>query len=121
MKTERVLVMGASDNRARYAYIATEMLKAHGHEPVLFGSRKGSIFGIPISDEWGDFGEIDTVTLYMNPLRQQPFMEKIVALKPARVIFNPGTENPIFYGLLDAHGIESEVACTLVLLSTGQY
>jgi hypothetical protein len=57
----------------------------------------------------------------MNPLRQQPFMEKIVALKPRRVIFNPGTENPEFYRLLEAHGIEPDVACTLVLLSTGQY
>ena len=121
MNKERVLVMGASDNRARYAYIATEMLLRHGHEPVLFGSREGAVFGIPIHNQWGDFGLIDTVTLYMNPLRQQPFLEKLVALKPKRVIFNPGTENPEFYRLLEAHGIESEPACTLVLLSTGQY
>ncbi|MBF4984094.1 CoA-binding protein, partial [Nonlabens mediterrranea] len=38
-----------------------------------------------------------------------------------RVIFNPGTENPEFYEKLNQAGIKSEVACTLVLLGTGQY
>jgi hypothetical protein len=42
-------------------------------------------------------------------------------LKPARVIFNPGTENQEFAQQLEAQGIETIEACTLVMLRTGQY
>jgi hypothetical protein len=37
------------------------------------------------------------------------------------VIFNPGTENLEFENLLKENGIETEIACTLVLLSINQY
>jgi hypothetical protein len=49
------------------------------------------------------------------------FYDYIVSLKPRRVIFNPGTENPEFVQLLEANGIQCEIACTLVLLGTNQY
>ena len=68
-----------------------------------------------------EFQNIDTVTLYLNPKNQEPYYQQILDLKPRRVIFNPGTENPEFYKLLEAEGVEVEVACTLVLLATGQY
>jgi hypothetical protein len=59
--------------------------------------------------------------LYLNPKRQQAYYEYIIDLKPARIIFNPGTENPEFYKRLEAASIDYEAACTLVLLSTNQY
>jgi len=68
-----------------------------------------------------DFQNIDTVTLYLNPKNQKEYYQQIVDLNPRRVIFNPGTENPEFYEILENAGIEVEVACTLVLLATGQY
>ena len=68
-----------------------------------------------------DFKDIDTVTLYLNPKRQQEYYDYIISLHPKRVIFNPGTENPEFYELLRNKKIEVEVACTLVLLGTNQY
>jgi hypothetical protein len=57
----------------------------------------------------------------MNPNRQKAFYSDIVNLSPERVIFNPGTENPELYAILRKAGIEVLVACTLVLLATGQF
>ncbi|MGB1451857.1 MAG: CoA-binding protein, partial [Marinirhabdus sp.] len=37
------------------------------------------------------------------------------------VIFNPGTENAAFQKYLQKNTIETEVACTLVLLATHTY
>jgi hypothetical protein len=65
--------------------------------------------------------DIHTLTLYIGPQRQGPYYDTILGLSPKRVIFNPGTENPELYDLLKKEGIEVEVACTLVLLGTGQY
>jgi hypothetical protein len=45
----------------------------------------------------------------------------IIGLKPSRVIFNPGAENNGFIALLQENNIETEVACTLVLIATKQY
>ena len=67
------------------------------------------------------YQDIHTVTTYLNPKRQQAYYDYIIGLKPARVIFNPGSENPVFYGLLNEASIPYEVACTLFLLSTNQY
>ncbi len=67
------------------------------------------------------YNDVDTVTVYLNPKRQKPFYDYIVSLKPKRVIFNPGTENPEFYSILKDNNIPFEESCTLVLLSTNQY
>ena len=39
-------------------------------------------------------------------------IDAIVNLKPDRVIFNPGTENPALQRKLDEAGIDWESACT---------
>jgi|SRR5690606_37551768 len=118
---EKTLIIGASLNPNRYSYLALQRLAAHGIETVAIGLKKGNVAGIDISTQAGAYGNIDTVTLYLNPKNQEAYYEYIVGLKPRRVIFNPGTENPTFYKLLESNGIEVEQACTLVLLSTGQY
>lgn len=68
-----------------------------------------------------DFQNIHTISLYLNPNNQREYYQRIVDMKPKRVIFNPGTENPEFQKMLQEAGIQVEVACTLVLLATGQY
>jgi hypothetical protein len=45
----------------------------------------------------------------------------ISKMRPRRVIFNPGAENPSFEQILKNEGIEVERACTLVLLATKQF
>ena len=75
----------------------------------------------PGTTEKKNYESIDTVTLYVGPQRQPAYYDYILSLKPRRVIFNPGTENEEFYKILKDNNIEAEVACTLVLLGTGQY
>lgn len=118
---EYVLLMGASPERSRYAFLASEMLQEYGHRVYCFGKQRGDCAGIPIQNTFPTGESFDTVTLYLNPTRQQDFYERILALKPKRVIFNPGTENPLFEEMLRMAGIEAEEACTLVLLRTGQF
>ena len=117
----KVLVYGASTNPSRYAYIATELLLQHGHDVSLVGIKKGEVFGLPIQQEQPLLTEIDTVTLYVGPANQEGLIDYLRSINPRRVIFNPGTENPELERALEKSGIQTEEACTLVLLHTGQF
>lgn len=121
MQAKRTLVIGASEKPDRYAYKASVMLKEYKHGVYPFGMRAGNIEGVPIETAWPEQENFDTVTLYINPGIQKDYEQRILDLKPKRVVFNPGTENPAFEALLESHGIEALEACTLVLLRTGQY
>jgi len=113
--------LGASLNPGRYSNLAIRRLVDQNIETTAFGIRGGTVSGIQIKDNFVDFQNIDTITLYLNPSHQKEYYKKILDLKPRRVIFNPGTENPEFYEILRNAGVEVEVACTLVLLATDQY
>lgn len=117
------LVIGASENPERYANKAVRLLNHYQHNVLAVGSRKGRIDNTGIADNISEIPpeNIDTVTLYINPMRQSALYEAIINLKPRRVIFNPGTENETFENMLEEKGIITEEACTLVLLRTGQY
>ncbi|MGA0430993.1 MAG: CoA-binding protein [Flavobacteriaceae bacterium] len=117
----KTLVLGASTNPERYAYKAIKLLQQKGFEIVAVGAKTGVIDQTPIATEMPPPNTIHTVSLYIGPERQKPYWETIVALRPKRVIFNPGTENPLLTQKLQAAGIKTENACTLVLLSTNQY
>ncbi|MGW9685674.1 CoA-binding protein [Flagellimonas sp. 2504JD1-5] len=118
---DNTLVFGASLNPSRYSNLAIHRLVANQKETVAFGVRKGTVSGIQITDNLDDLQNIHTITLYLNPQRQKEYYDKILDLKPKRVIFNPGTENSEFAQMLSNAGIKVENACTLVLLATGQY
>ncbi len=119
--SKKTLVIGASLKSERYSNIAMNRLTSYNHEVVAFGLRKGEVAGVEIDTDLIPYKAIDTVTLYLNPKRQQGYYDYIVSLQPERVIFNPGTENPEFQNILKQEGIYFEEACTLVLLSTNQY
>ena len=118
---KKTLVIGASTNPSRYSYLAIRMLLEANQPVVAIGLREGNVAGVSFSSEKKQFEEIDTVTLYIGPKHQPDYYAYILSLKPKRVIFNPGTQNPKFQNLLKAQGIEVEVACTLVLLRTNSY
>ncbi len=118
---KKTLVLGASMNPARYSNIAIKRLVSHQQPTVAVGLRKGEVQGIAITNEEEDFQDVDTITLYLNPQRQEQYYNYILSLKPNRVIFNPGTENPELFSLLRKNNIEIEIACTLVMLATNQY
>lgn len=119
--SERVLVIGASDKPERYSYKATRMLLDHGHEPILMSNKNGSLFDIDFIEPMTALSDIDTVTMYVSAKLQGPYYDYLYHLKPKRVIFNPGTENPELKSILESRGIQYEEACTLVMLSTGQF
>lgn len=121
IKNKKTLVLGASTKPARYSFIAIEKLVDKGHSVLAIGQNAGEVAGIKIQTKAIPLKNIDTVTLYLNPLRQRDYYNYIVEAKPKRVIFNPGTENPEFYQLLKLNDIKVEVGCTLVMLATNQY
>lgn len=118
---KKTLVLGASENKGRYSNLATNSLASKGHEVVAVGKKPGNINGINIETQKLPFTEVDTITLYLNPANQKQYYDYILSLNPKRVIFNPGAENDELAELLAEKGIKAMEACTLVLLSTGQY
>jgi predicted CoA-binding protein len=115
------IVLGASPHPERYSYLAVTQLVAKGHPVVAIGKRDAQIGNTPIIKDRPIPEKVDTVTLYMNPLLQREYYDYILQLQPRRIIFNPGTENDELAALASSKGIEPVTACTLVLLSTGQY
>ena len=118
---KKTLVIGASTNPGRYANRAVKMLLQHDHPVVAIGKQRGEVDGVKIEKEKLPFEDIDTVTLYVNPVHQKEYYDYIISLQPKRVVFNPGTENPEFYALLEKHNIFVDIGCTLVMLTTNQY
>ncbi len=115
------LVLGASPEPSRYAYLAALKLLQHGHLITLVGKRTGEVGGVPILQEIPSASRFHTVTLYLNPMVQESYHAELLALRPERIIFNPGTEHDAFAERARAKGIEVVYGCTLVMLGTGQY
>ena len=119
---ERVAIIGASDNPGRYSHRALLMLRQHGHEAIPLNPKLDPIEGLPVVPDIPSIqGAGDTVTMYVGPQNSAGLADKLVALKPRRVIFNPGSENLELAARLREAGIACEEACTLVLLSTGAF
>lgn len=119
---KKTLVLGASPNSGRYSYLATQRLKEAGHEVIPLGVKAGEIDGIDIQTERKPWRDIHTVTMYMNAARQRELYDYILnEIKPERIIFNPGAENAELEQLAAGKGIETIDACTLVMLSVGNY
>jgi hypothetical protein len=119
--SKKTVVIGASINPERYGYKATVALQNKQHEVIALGIKEGEINGTKILLGQPEIKEVDTVTLYVGPKNQAEWMNYVIGLKPKRVIFNPGTENAEFEELLKKNDIEPIEACTLVMLSIGNY
>lgn len=119
--SKKTVVIGASNNPDRYSFKATIALQEHHHEVIPVGLKDGEINGIKINKDKIEIPDVDTVTLYVGPKHQPFWYDYIIGLKPKRVIFNPGTENPEFQEVLVQNNIEPIEACTLVILSIGNY
>ncbi len=119
---QRVVIVGASNNPERYSHKALISLRRHGHEVVPVHPRLTKIEGIAVVPDLSLIsGSVDTVTMYVGSAISAGLSGKLTALKPRRVIFNPGAENAELVHALENSGIVCEEACTLVLLNTGQF
>lgn len=119
--SKKTLVLGASDNPARYSFLAIQRLRSYGHPVVAVGRKLTFVGDVAINKEKKEFEGVDTVTLYLNPGHQKEYYDYILSLKPKRIIFNPGAENEELAALARKNNIQPLEACTLVMLSTGQY
>lgn len=121
-KSERVAVLGASPNPARYSNRAMKRLAACGHEPVPVNPEYGEIDGVTACPDLDSLpAPVDTVTVYLSPARVIPYIPQILAARPRRVIMNPGAESEVLEEALKNAKIECVRGCTLVMLSTGQF
>ena len=120
---KKTVIIGATPNPGRYAYLAANMLSQYKHEVVPLGIKKGTVAGYDIEDIRGKpvIENVHTVTLYIGPQRQPEWYDYIIGLKPKRIIFNPGTENDEFERRAEENGIEALEACTLVMLRSNQF
>jgi uncharacterized protein len=121
MEKKKTLVLGASDNPSRYGFLAVQKLRKYEHPVVAIGRKNTKVADVQIEKDTKPFTDINTITLYLNPLHQQEYYNYILSLKPERIIFNPGSENEELAELAKKNNIRTMEACTLVLLSTGQY
>ena len=118
--SKKVLVVGASENPSRYSNKAMIRLKVNSYEVFAFGNRPGKVMGIEIVTEFPNI-EMDTITLYLNSKNQKQYYNNIINLNPRRIIFNPGAENEELSIIAREKGIEVMNACTLVMLSIGNF
>jgi len=118
---KKTVVVGASPDEQRYSHRAVISLRKKGYEVVPVGFRKGLVDGLEIHTDFIPVDNVDTVSLYVNPDHQAYWQDYILSLKPRRVIFNPGSENPVLEQALRDEGIPYQDSCTLVMLSVGTY
>jgi predicted CoA-binding protein len=119
---EIVAVLGASAKPERYSNQAIRLLREYGHHVIPVNPAQKEIEGIAAVPNVDALPKtVDTVTMYVSPAHSTPLLAGLLALKPRRIIFNPGAENPALEKPLAEAGINVEEACTLVLLRTGQF
>lgn len=120
---KKTVIIGATPDRSRYAFLAAQMLQEYRHEIVPVSIKKGNVLGNEILDlrQKPPIPDVDTVTLYIGTRNQPEWYDYILSLRPKRIIFNPGTENDEFERMAEAQGIEALQACTLVMLRSLQY
>jgi len=121
MEDKKTLVIGASEKASRYSNMAVHLLNDNSYTVYAYGLRKGVISNLEIKTDWPENEEFHTVTMYIGPKNQSIYYDRIVALKPKRVIFNPGTENREFVNILLKNDIEIVENCTLVMINRGVF
>lgn len=119
----KTVILGATTNPTRYAYLAAERLTNNGFDFVPVGIKTGAVFGKEILNlrEFPEITAVHTITLYVGPANQSEWIDYLLELKPKRIIFNPGTENIDFANKAKAQNIEVVYGCTLVMLGNGSY
>jgi predicted CoA-binding protein len=118
---KKTVVLGATDNPSRFAYLAANKLKRFGHQVVPVGLRNGEVAGEKILTDKNPVADVDTVTLYVGTRNLHHWFDYILSLNPKRIIFNPGTENDELVAKARAADIQTVYDCTLVMLSQGKY
>jgi uncharacterized protein len=119
---KRTLVLGASPNPDRFSFKAIKSLQRREVPVIAVGRRDADLGDIMIVKGMPEnIGPVHTITLYLSAKNQKEYYNYILSLKPARIIFNPGTTNPELAEMARINGIEVINECMLVMLNTGQF
>jgi predicted CoA-binding protein len=122
MTSENVAILGASDKPERYSNKAMCLLEEYGHSVFLVHPNLTQINGHKVLKSLGEISnKINTLAMYISPKLSMLLIDEIIKLRPKRVIFNPGTENPQLFEKLLEHNIPFEQSCVLVLLRSNQF
>lgn len=118
-----VAILGISDDESRYAHKAYQRLLDNGFTNLIGVSPKEiNLSNIKVVNSIKDVPQpIHTLTLYVGSARLEGMIDDIIALKPQRIICNPGTENANLIKRAKEAGIEVVIGCTLVMLGTNQF
>ncbi|MGQ1908487.1 CoA-binding protein [Marinifilum sp. RC60d5] len=119
--TGKTLVIGASTKEDRYSNQCVKLLREHNIETIALGNKAGIIEDVEVQTGRPAEANVQTVAIYLSAKNLESYEEYIINLKPERVLFPPGTENPAFYEKAKSCGIATEEACPLVMLKTGVY
>jgi len=112
----KVLIIGASPNPKKYSYNAVRKLLLQRNEVIPIGSRGGMIGTCPIITDKPVIENIDLIILYINIKKQQEYYDYILQLKPKKLLFNPGTENPELVRIAYENHIDILYDCALTLI-----
>ncbi|MEE4260187.1 MAG: CoA-binding protein [Bacteroidales bacterium] len=118
---KKTLVLGGSIKPERFANRAIVKLRGYGHPVVSVGLKEGKVLDVDIQTGTPDYKDIHTISLYLGPRNQTQYYPYILNLKPKRIIFNPGTENPELFELAAKNNISVVEYCTLILLDTNTF
>jgi hypothetical protein len=118
---KKVMVLGATPKKTRFAFTCVKSLLRYGYEVIPIGAREGAINGMEIITDKPSTKDLHTVTIYLNPSRQEEYYDYILNQNPRRIIFNPGAENPYFKEIAEKNDIEVVEDCTLVMLNSGNF
>ncbi len=117
-----VIVLGASNKPDRFSYKAVDQLLQAGHTVFPVHPIIKEVLGQPVYTSLDLIKKpIDTITLYVAAQKSTSLMAAILTMNPRRLIFNPGAENPELEEAASDAGIQVIRACTLVMLSVGEF
>ncbi len=116
------MVLGASPKAERFSNQAVRLLKEHGYTVIPVHAVAASIEDLPaVKDLHAIRDKVFTLSVYLGAERSGVLADAIIALRPARVVLNPGTESPALENNLKAHGIDVVQDCTLRMLREGRF
>jgi predicted CoA-binding protein len=116
-----LVILGASDKPDRASNMLLNRAQARGGFDVIpVHPALDAIAGIPVRSALSEVPDHpDVLSVYLSADRSSALEAALVKLKPGKVIFNPGAENPGLEARLNAAGIATENACSLVLFGRG--
>ena len=121
--SKKTVIVGSTPRPYRYAHQAAVMLDEREIPFIPLGIQEGEVLGRDILNVYDkpQIEEVDSLTMYISAPRQKEWYDYLLSLKPKRIIFNPGSENYEFKKRAESEGVECLEACTLVMLSVGNF